>query len=84
MRSGNIADGIIIVNRVDARRELQGKLSKDMRSGPVLVRLRLVFQTGELPFEPRVPMLRLVHRTIAAHDELTLVQRCEGESHPEY
>jgi len=84
MGSGDVADGIIIVNRVDARRELQGKLGKDVRSGPVLVCLRLMFQTGELPFESTVAVSRSVYRTIVAHDKLTLVRRCEGEYHPEY
>lgn len=63
MRSGDVADGIIIVNRIDARRELQGKFGKDMRSRPVLVCLCLVFQTGELPFESAVQISRLVHLT---------------------
>ena len=34
---GDVADGVVAVSRVDASRELQGKLGEDMGSGAVLV-----------------------------------------------
>jgi hypothetical protein len=69
---GDVADAVVIVSRVDASRELQGKLGEDMGSGSVLVCLYPVLKTRELPLEPMIPATRLVH---TAHHKLTLTQR---------
>jgi len=51
----DVADGVIVVSRVDASRELQGELSEDMRSGPASIRLCLVLEARELPLESAIP-----------------------------
>ena len=65
--SGYVTEGVIIVSRVDASRELQDKLGENMGSWSVSVCLCLVFEMREPPLEPTVTMAGLVHRTIVVH-----------------
>lgn len=51
MGGRDVANGIIVVSRVDAGGELQGELSEDMRRGPAVICLGLVLKTREMSFE---------------------------------
>ena len=80
--SGDVADGFIIINRVGASRELQGKFNEGMENGSVLVCVCLVFKKREPPLGPTTPTMRLVHHTIVAYHRLTLAWRYRGGYHP--
>ena len=58
MGGRDVADGVIVVSRMDASRKLQGELSDDVRSGPALVCLCLVLKTRELALESAIPTAR--------------------------
>ena len=51
----DVADGVVVVSRVDASRELQSEFGEDMRSGPALICLSLVLKARELSLESTNP-----------------------------